>query len=62
MRCGFDNSLAEDKIESLSCILQRELLNKKQCEGIIHLHLEEVYKLNIFSEELDPAGIVRMHG
>jgi len=62
MKCGFNNSLMEEKIESLSCIfLQCELLNKKQREGIIHLHLE-VYKLHMFSEELDPACTVRMHG
>lgn len=56
MSCGFDNSLAEDKKESLSCIFL-QLSNKKQYEGIVLLHLE-VYKLNIFSEELDPAGII----
>lgn len=62
MRYGFDNSLVENKIESLCCsFLQSELLNKKQCEGIIHLQLE-VYKLSIFSEELDTAGIVGMYG
>lgn len=62
MRYGFDSSLVENKIESLcSSFLQSELLNKKQCEGIVHLQLE-VYKLSIFSEELDTAGIVGMYG
>lgn len=42
--------------------MQYVLLNKKQCEKIIHLHLEEVCKLSVFGEELDAAGIVNMHG